>query len=628
MAITTDQVKIMASQRLADTDDGGGFMTGREIVDGNINNLFADISRLDRAYGRVSLRKAFVHVDTPDTETYSGAQVILSAPAKDENIGIALFSTEDPADLRRHARNRLESYVTLGPRFQGWLWGDQPAGARSLLILQPLGSPGPEVGAVLCLFEGKGTSTEFSQYVRVMKVESQNRTFQLMMGNTLQEVKRKVLTVAIGDPLEQTFSGSEVTADDDAATNIYTTMVSDAAKYYGVMLPKTAIKAGDLEVAVDSIYTHLVPTSQAETPMVDLTVGEVAPSVRIGSRDISVAGVPSTAAIRVFAASRGTNYVAMLRPWPKPGTVVADYMAEGKWYRMKDNGEGLLVGEIDGTGSGRIDYATGSLVITTGALPDVDTPILVSWGNPVEIVDLTAEIEIDLPQVTRTLANSPVAPGSLTITWPVSIADTATATDNSHGAIVCNGEEIGWINYGNGELAFTPPRLPVAGSVYSFDYQQYEQQSGAVEGASFTLPHPLQPGSVALSLPVTMAGVTHTYKLFDDGNGKLFAPGWSMAKGGSSSGGSGSGASDTTSTSEQQQKQSRTTVSAGPVSGTVDYITGQVLLDMSQAAGKTVTVASETVSFTKLEEDSSPNFTFSSGGVPKKKKWNIGVHNK
>ena len=98
MPIRTEDVKIKESQRLTDHNDGGGYMTAREVVDGNINNLFTDISRLDRAYGRVSLRKCYMHVDTDDTEMQSGAHVIISELAKDPNVKVALFATENDSD--------------------------------------------------------------------------------------------------------------------------------------------------------------------------------------------------------------------------------------------------------------------------------------------------------------------------------------------------------------------------------------------------------------------------------------------------------------------------------------------------------------------------------------------------
>ncbi|WBA83741.1 hypothetical protein [Endozoicomonas sp. GU-1] len=40
MAITNDDVKLFESQRLTDEEDGGGRVTGSEIINGNVNNLF------------------------------------------------------------------------------------------------------------------------------------------------------------------------------------------------------------------------------------------------------------------------------------------------------------------------------------------------------------------------------------------------------------------------------------------------------------------------------------------------------------------------------------------------------------------------------------------------------------
>ena len=51
MTILETDIKLMAAERMTDTDDGGGRETANEIVDGVSNNLFPDISRLDRVYG-------------------------------------------------------------------------------------------------------------------------------------------------------------------------------------------------------------------------------------------------------------------------------------------------------------------------------------------------------------------------------------------------------------------------------------------------------------------------------------------------------------------------------------------------------------------------------------------------
>lgn len=686
MPITTEDVKIRASQRLTDQTDGGGYMTSTEIVDGNINNLFNDISRLDRTYGRVSLRKFFLHVDTEDTEMYSGAHLIISEPAKDPNIQVALFRTEDEGDTRIEARNRLESYVTLGPRFQGWLWGDQPAGSRSLLAFQPVSAEPPKVGAVLCLFNNRDTASEYRQYVRVMKVEAREQSFS--------SFSRRVLQVDIGDPLEVTFVGVEISSNDSAPTSISTTIDSDSAKYYGVMTPTAAIAANDVTIQVDSIYTQLVPTSQAETPLLGLTPGEVGPikqsgatqtitfasqtwttlnlgqafvpgtlALTVGSTPYTDAGngvlmqgsnqagligyhtgavvftnsvtgavsatfdpgaamalTPSTLLLPVLAASLGYNYVAILWPPPVPGTISADYMAEGQWYRLRDDGNGFLVPDIENTGTGRIDYTLGQVAITTAALPDVDTPIILRWGNPTEVIRMQGAVTIEVEPVRHTLTGTPVAPNSLTITWPVGVSTTATATDNGHGVIV--GDATGWINYGNGEMEFKPTLVPVAGSDYTINHDKYAPQVHTGSGATFSLPGaPIKPGSLSMDVPLTIGGWTHTYRLRDNGSGAMSAPGFSATLSqaraatedsalSSSGGGSvtsyGAGAylggytNSSTSASDSSsfalnETESTATVVAGGISATIDYVTGAVVFDLTSATGVKDTISARAV---------------------------------
>ena len=77
MAITNDDVKLFESQRLTDEENGGGRVTGREVIDGNVNNLFQDISRIDRTVADVALRKAFIGISTDNNDTYLGSHLIL-----------------------------------------------------------------------------------------------------------------------------------------------------------------------------------------------------------------------------------------------------------------------------------------------------------------------------------------------------------------------------------------------------------------------------------------------------------------------------------------------------------------------------------------------------------------------
>ena len=75
MPIQSADIKLLKSERMTDTTDGGGAMTGTEVVDGQSNNLFPDTSQLDRALGRINFRKVFGVAHTDTTETLLGAHL-------------------------------------------------------------------------------------------------------------------------------------------------------------------------------------------------------------------------------------------------------------------------------------------------------------------------------------------------------------------------------------------------------------------------------------------------------------------------------------------------------------------------------------------------------------------------
>ena len=148
MAITKADIKLMAPQVLADTPDGGGQMTGNEIVDGSVNNLFPDMSHLDKMTGRVSMRKCFPAILTDDNDTYYGMHVVLTDPPDDPDVTVCMMTTDSYIDRREDARDRVESYVAAGPRWPGYLYGTQYEGSRTVVILQREETALPEIGEV------------------------------------------------------------------------------------------------------------------------------------------------------------------------------------------------------------------------------------------------------------------------------------------------------------------------------------------------------------------------------------------------------------------------------------------------------------------------------------------------
>src|SRR5690554_6269858 len=154
MTINADDVKLLKSQRLTDEEDGGGRATGEAVTDGEMNNLFPDISRLDRTLGRINLRKVFAGVMTDNADAYLGAHSIVTEAPKDPRVSVLLFNTDSQVDERRDARTLIEGYVVPSTTARFELLGDQFAGQRAITGIQRLEARPPEVGEVYQLVNG------------------------------------------------------------------------------------------------------------------------------------------------------------------------------------------------------------------------------------------------------------------------------------------------------------------------------------------------------------------------------------------------------------------------------------------------------------------------------------------
>lgn len=98
----------------------------------------------------------------------------------------------------------------------------------------------------------------------------------------------------------------------------------------------------------------------------------------------------NTYAIAISEANRGYTYAINL-PKIAIGSMRAAYLAQGKWYELRDNGLGQLVGATAEHGSGTVNYQTGTVAITTGEMPDTDSAIILSWGVGVRLHNLPAQ---------------------------------------------------------------------------------------------------------------------------------------------------------------------------------------------------------------------------------------------
>ena len=237
---------------------------------------------------------------------------------------------------------------------------------------------------------------------------------------------------------------------------------------------------------------------------------------------------------KVTEESQRLSYVATLDPLPAKATLQLSYLSGGHWYTITDDGSGALRGSDSSFGVGTINFSTGTLSATLGALPDVGSEVIVVWAPVVQAVKLST-----LPTSGRALDNraffafttgQPIAPGSLTLTWAGK-----TATDDGAGGLA--GDAVGEVIYATGVVRVSPNALPDALTTLTVNVTPAAALGDAVAnfsdgGSTWTAnlsaglrPHSVQIAVVAQRPLRQFPGVdvvtTLALRVFDDGSGNL-----------------------------------------------------------------------------------------------------------
>lgn len=588
MPIETKDLVLYESERLTDNDDGGGKYNGQIIIDGQSNNLFDDVSELDRTMGDVSMRKIFPAVTTNDTDKLMGATVFISENPKDPNVSALLFSTKNWTDERQSAQNRVENYLAKGGQIAGTPLDTHWLGMKQLQVAMFPQETESSVGNTIVLVSDEGKALEHEQYLRIIKVET--RTAIMVIDG--KNVEYKIASYLLNDPLDIDFVGLSARqwySGQASKTIIRDSIVADTGSYYASAGLSEDVQVGEFTVNAESIFSQIIPSAQTESPIIDVnaagestilvpgndglitasfptTVGvsqnlyigsSVMPSsvaftlfgqpvtdqggllktssgTQVGTIDyqrgliqwtssattgattLVITFKPAAAPNQYFQSyampvtqnNQSTNWTGVLVPIPAPGSLSISYMSQGKFYELKDDGSGQLKGSSSSFGSGRINYETGSWLLTTGALPDVDTPILLLWGTPI-VTFVRSNLSVNKAAFEFNLGQAGIAPG-VTINWLLE-GVAKTAVSNAQGKFT--GDATGEINYATGMGKIIPNKLPQKNTQFTviYDYgNQLTQTKSAIapdgnQKLSFIIGTgaAIQPNSVELSIPVS-----------------------------------------------------------------------------------------------------------------------------
>jgi len=529
MTILSGDIKFAASKVMDDVPEGGGGPTDTIITDGTSNAIFPDVSELDRAGGRVSLRKVFVRVDTDNRDTYLGSNVIIASPPEDPLVAVSMFSTGEVFDVRDSAKNRMESYLTPGPEWSGFLFENHIAGQSSVRIFQRPGYPLPRIGQTLVLVYNEGQVSEVKQYVRITDIDATDSTFTYVEGSTPKDYTATVVTCDISDSLRYDFLGSahnRLFQRESNKSKIRDTVVANASRYYGVTPLTDAVSIGDVSAKVDTIFTQLVPNAQTEIPLIDQNPTGQAEAI-VNSANGTVSYTTSTSFGPGSALSTGNPIKPESLSITTSGGTLTDY------------GGQLYAGA---TVIGTVDYPRGTILIATGA-PTYSGSKTVTFTPAAAPIRLCDSAIVNVTAENRgfnyilTILPAP-APGTTLISYR-SNGRWYDLRDNGSGQLKGADSTFGagTVSYSTGTIAVTLGALPDTDSAILYQWgekAEFIDRSGTSVPAvrwTMTLPLPSTGGPQAAGpngVTVTWSQGASDYELTDtDGDGVLSGTGGS-----------------------------------------------------------------------------------------------------
>lgn len=460
MPIQSGDIKLLKSAVMSDVPEGGGSPTGIAIPDGLSNAILPDISEMDKAVGRVSLRKTFVAVQTDDVDSYFGGNIIVAEPPSDPRVSITLFTNKLTFDTRQQAASRVEAYLNKGSELPGFLFENHIAGQRVIQILQRPEAALPNIGETLVLLYQEGTVAEKEQYVRATRISSEVRKFYDEQRSV--EFEAAVVNMELSDSLRYDFKGSppsrSFTRNKADSSLIRETVVADAGTYVGVVPLTQAAALGDFTVAGQSIFTQLVPSAQTETPMIDIdAAGQVTTLITSDNGNVTY----TTGQVFSYTTTLSVGNAIY------PGSLS---IATASGVTLTDSGGQLYDGA---TVVATVDYARGTIAFVLGA-PTYNGNKTITFkpaAAPLSVQD-TAALAVT-PETrsynwTLTIVPPP-APGSLFVSYR---ANGRWYDLRDAGAGTLKGREtaygVGTINYASGTCTVTCGAMPDAGSAILF----------------------------------------------------------------------------------------------------------------------------------------------------------------
>ena len=445
MAIIAGDIKIYESEKMTDETDAGGKITGTEVSCGTINNIFPNISRLDRLGGRTQFRKVFPKIISQNQDVYSGAHIALQEAPTDENVSITLFDTGTKDDLNSDMLTNFEDYFNASiSAGTATLAFETLAGANSLTFeistwdywrVTITGIAGSEYftwsgsTTVKTLNVATGDVIQVdSEYLQVQKIEELT---QIVTDTATKRTGSSYKTIYLTHPSQSPHS---------VGATVNTTIVNGEWKCYGATQLSEAVSPGEIELPVISEKVRVMPTINLPTDtegIYPISKPLLADGVTVGVAPDTwtIDGVEQPFMTEYIVANAGqTVYACIVSQTPiLDGSLRLMIRYQNEWKSVTDDGAGAL----QGWGTGSVDVDTGVINVNFVGAADENTHIIISYRLEIGYKENT-NVPIGDPgslPVTLDFSQTGLKDGSIRISFDDSDARTVKIYDDGAGIL-------------------------------------------------------------------------------------------------------------------------------------------------------------------------------------------------
>lgn len=305
MAINSTDLKLYQSEVNDDSANGGGRMSSVEIVDGVLNNLFTDKSRLDKTLGRVSIRFAHFTAASDNDDEVLGKHVILTRPPADTDIDVVAYAAASASERRRSAQQRIQRYdVAPGSVLvDAALVGTVTPGATQIdIAYNPTTGAttyrrrNPATGQIETQAALATTRQAVGMLIQLTNTDTgDSETFAITQYSSANEGSlNSVMTIGLDRQVQGTFDGIPAgTSDYNVASNTIIRYMGPGAAarddtyFYGVSPIGAAITNGDETATVTKPLVKLCPDDLTYADVIGLAplalpAGNLVPIFRTG----------------------------------------------------------------------------------------------------------------------------------------------------------------------------------------------------------------------------------------------------------------------------------------------------------------------------------------------------------